>query len=83
MRKELGFFTHYDTNIVNGVSHVTLKGMVIQDDATFKDYMKQSKKLYIAYIEDRILYVSWYMFISGSDIPVFVATDYRVECDER
>jgi hypothetical protein len=82
MRKELGFFTHYDTNNVNGVSYVTLKGMVIKGDATFKEYMRQSKKLYIAYIEDRVLYVSWYMFLSGSDIPVLVATNYMVDCKE-
>jgi hypothetical protein len=44
MRKELGFFTHYDTNNVNGVSHVTLKGMVIKGDATFKEHISQRNR---------------------------------------
>lgn len=80
--KSLGLFKSYQIEQLDGVSCVKLNEPVIEDSYDYKQCIKNSEILFLAYVENGIFYIGRFLYVTKSNLVIFVTNNFKVEINE-
>ena len=77
--KTIGLFKSYETEQLNGVTCVKLKEFVSEDSYDYKLCIENKEKLFLAYIENGILYIGRFLLITKGNVILLATNNFKVE----
>ena len=80
--KSLGLFKSYQIEQLDGVSCVKLNEPVIEDSHDYKKCIKNSEKLFLAYVENGIFYIGRFLHVTKNNVVIFATNNFKVEINK-